>query len=262
MTGATILGVRLACRDVAAVRAFWVTAFEAVADGEGLRLGPQRLDLVPATEAGGAPPLSNETGFQHCAIVVSDMDEATARLAATTGWSPISESGPERLPGASGGVTAFKFRDPEGHPLEFLQFPADCVPDAWAGIRAGPCLGIDHSAIGVAEAERSIDFYRRLGFRLASRQINRGAEQGRLDGLGTDTVVEVVTLECESGSRPHLELLCYQRPVPVARPARDGSPYATVLVCEAAGHEAGLVADPDGHRLWCGGGGYQSAKPD
>ena len=262
MTGAAILGVRLACRDVAAVRAFWVTAFGAVADGGGLHLGPQRLHLVTATEAGSAPPLSNETGFQHCAIVVSDMGEAMARLAATTGWSPISESGPERLPEASGGVTAFKFRDPEGHPLEFLQFPADRVPDAWAGARGGPCLGIDHSAIAVAEAERSIDFYRRLGFRLASRQINRGAEQGRLDGLGPDTVVEVVTLACRGGSRPHLELLCYQRPAPVARPARDGSPYATVLVCEAPGREAGVIADPDGHRLWFGGEGVRPAKPD
>lgn len=249
MTGAEILGVRLACRDVASVRAFWVTAFGAVANGEGLRLGPQRLDLVPATEAGGATPLSNETGFQHCAIVVSDMGEAMARLAATTGWSPISESGPERLPEASGGVTAFKFRDPEGHPLEFLQFPADRVPDVWAGARGGPCLGIDHSAIAVADAERSIAFYRQLGFRLASRQENRGAEQGRLDGLGPDTVVEVVTLACRGGSAPHLELLSYRRPEPSPRPAPDGSPLATVLVCRGRAGDAGSLVDPDGHRL-------------
>lgn len=248
MTGATILGVRLACRDVAAVRAFWA-AFGAIMEEEGVRLGPQRLDLVPATQAGGTPPLSNETGFQHCAIVVSRMDEAMRQLDATTGWSPISKAGPEHLPAASGGVTAFKFRDPEGHPLEFLEFPADRVPDVWAGARGGPCLGIDHSAIAVADAERSIAFYRQLGFRLASRQGNRGAEQGRLDGLGPDTVVEVVTLACRGESAPHLELLSYRTPEPSPRPAPDGSPFATVLVCRGGAGDAGSLVDPDGHRL-------------
>lgn len=36
-----------------------------------------------------------------------------------------------RLPESSGGVTAFKFRDPDGHPLELLAFPDGKVPSRW-----------------------------------------------------------------------------------------------------------------------------------
>ncbi len=40
-------------------------------------------------------------------------------------------AGPERLPARSGGVSAFKFRDPDGHPLELLAFPPEAVPPIW-----------------------------------------------------------------------------------------------------------------------------------
>ena len=35
-------------------------------------------------------------------------------------FTTISRNGPEALPG---GVVAFKFRGPDGHPLELIQFP-------------------------------------------------------------------------------------------------------------------------------------------
>jgi hypothetical protein len=53
-----------------------------------------------------------DLAFQHFAIVVSDMDGAVDQLSRTTGWRPLSTHGPEHLPQSSGGVTAFKFRDP------------------------------------------------------------------------------------------------------------------------------------------------------
>jgi Glyoxalase/Bleomycin resistance protein/Dioxygenase superfamily len=75
--------------------------------------------------------------------------------------SPISRYGPQRL---LSGIVAFKFRDPDL--LELIQFPR---PD----LRTEG--GIDHSAISVADAERSIAFYaERLGLSLQSRQVNRG----------------------------------------------------------------------------------------
>ena len=46
-----------------------------------------------------------------------------ARLSAHAGWTTISTDGPQLLPASSGGVTAYKFRDPEGHPLELIAFP-------------------------------------------------------------------------------------------------------------------------------------------
>jgi catechol 2,3-dioxygenase-like lactoylglutathione lyase family enzyme len=241
-----------------------------------LRLGDQRLDLVAVTPAGrsypgevpGYSPL-----FQHCAIIVSDMAAAHAHLSANPGWRPISTDGPVRLPESSGGVTAFKFRDPEGHPLEFLAFPPDATPEAWR--RSGapePCLGLDHSAISVADTARSVAFYESLGLRVASRSLNTGPEQARLDAVA-DPTVEVTGLGFPDGRPPHVELLCYRGDLP--RQASDlamGDVAATRLViamtdadalaaaCAAhAGRLASggiaplpggahaLLRDPDGH---------------
>ncbi len=53
------------------------------------------------------------------------------RLCSVDGWTAISTDGPQRLPPSSGGVAAFKFRDPDGHPLELLAFPDRKWPAHW-----------------------------------------------------------------------------------------------------------------------------------
>lgn len=181
-----------------------------------LRLGTQEVELVAFTPPGRPYPpesASNDLWFQHMAIVVSDMRSAYSRLSARPGWTPITHPEPQRLPESSGGVVAFKFRDPEGHPLELLEFPPGRVSAAWQQThRAGPCLGIDHSAIAIADTGRSVGFYERLfGFSVAARSLNRGAEQERLDGL-QDPIVEVTALAPGTTGPPHLELLCYRSP--------------------------------------------------
>ncbi len=73
---------------------------------------------------------------------------------------PITEGGPQRLPLAAGGVTAYKFRDPEGHPVELIHFPPGSGDPAWQRPMPGAVtLGYDHSAISVADADRSAAFY-------------------------------------------------------------------------------------------------------
>ena len=89
--------------------------------------------------------------FQHFAIVVSDMATAYARLSECEGWKPISTDGPQLLPASSGGATAYKFRDPDGHPLELIAFARDAIPVKWQETSAAGCLGIDHSAISIAD---------------------------------------------------------------------------------------------------------------
>lgn len=250
-----------------------------------LRLGGQEISLLAF--AGGArpyprPAAANDPWFQHMAIVVPDMKQAYARLRAHAGWSPISRDGPQRLPASSGGVTAFKFRDPEGHPLELLEFPAGAAPPPWRSSDQssgadGVFRGIDHSAIVVKDSARSLDFYRvLLGFVPQAASLNRGPEQQALDAVDAP-VVEVTALCLPGAPPPHLELLCYRAPgrARAPLPLHNNDAAATRLELEvddvaaiaavlaAAGVEfvspptvsldggrvAALVVDPDGHHV-------------
>jgi catechol 2,3-dioxygenase-like lactoylglutathione lyase family enzyme len=214
-----------------------------------LRRGAQTIVLQQFHPPGAAYPAdrtSCDQRFQHLALPVADAAAATAGLSRSA--APISRNGAQPLPPASGSAIAFKFRDPEGHPLELIQF-AD-----------GHLGGVDHSAIVSADVERSIAFYRdQLGFTVASRQTNRGPEQDRLDGL-TGTIVDVVAL-APVIETPHVELLAYHSP-PVRpagpRAANDIAATRLVLAVDslpepgvtlADGSQATVIGDPDGHLL-------------
>jgi len=242
-----------------------------------LRLGEEWLELATFAQAGRPYPrggASNDPWFQHFAIVVASMQAAHARLARLKGWTAITQPAPQRLPESSGGVVAFKFRDPEGHPLELLEFPQDRMPPLWRARRASeeerPFLGIDHSAIVVANTARSVEFYeRRLGFVRTGGSLNRGVEQARLDGL-REPEVEVTALAAAAPQPPHLELLCYRAPksraaLPAPLESRDiAATRLLIEIDDAAGvqrlldvddsgpftHLAGaLIHDPDEHAL-------------
>ncbi|HEY5105780.1 MAG TPA: VOC family protein [Caulobacteraceae bacterium] len=215
-----------------------------------LQLGAATIDLIEFDDPGAPYPAGASTSdriFQHLAIVVADMNAACERLSATTGWTAISTDGPQTLPASAGGVTAFKFRDPEGHPLELLAFPERETPARWRIDAAdGACLGIDHSAISVADTPRSIAFYQQLGLTVSARSVNRGPEQGRLDGLG-NPCVEVVAVTPPDPC-PHIELLGYVGAIGGGYRVRNNDIAATRLVLEGAGSPRALI-DPDGHRL-------------
>ena len=177
-----------------------------------LSLGAQVLVLTEFPDAAPYPEnrASNDLDFQHCAIVTDDMHAACDRVM-RHGVAPITRDGPQTLPPSTGAVGAFKFRDPEGHPLELIAFPEGTGDPAWHSTeKPGPMLGIDHSAIGVADVERSVLFHELLGLRVATRGVNRGAGQQRLDDLAG---VEVDVIAMQAAVRtPHLELLGYRRP--------------------------------------------------
>ncbi len=179
-----------------------------------MRLGAQEVELVAFDPPGHPYPdvrASNDPWFQHIAIVVEDMEAVCSRLRRLSA-SPISNGGPQLLPANTGGVTAFKFRDPDGHPLELLHFPPGVGDAAWRhGVGSSP-LGYDHSAIVVEDVERGIAFYSDLlGLRVVGRSLNKGEEQDRLDGL-TNCEVDVVGLAPAHVPTPHVELLHYRRP--------------------------------------------------
>jgi catechol 2,3-dioxygenase-like lactoylglutathione lyase family enzyme len=237
--------------DTTTLTAFgWDEADEVV-----MRIGEQDIALVRFATPGRPYPRdsrSDDLWFQHVAIGVDDMDAAYAWVSSSAGWCPISEGGPQLLPESNGGVRAFKFRDPDGHPLELLWVP----PGKGRSMSHGPAsntpfLGIDHSALSVFSTPQSVAFYRRLGFRVSERSLNRGSAQSRLDGLPSART-RVTSLRLRSAEGPGLELLAYQPPGRCAETTclNDRvTDWVTLALNPSSNPSAYAVQDPDGHRL-------------
>ena len=259
MTWRAITAFRLATQDADRLARFYTALGFTVGDpheiarhemamlgltGTGTRLpltlGMQRIDLDRFTVAGRSYPDDANAAdliFQHFALVTRDPAAAWSRAVAA-GATPISRDGPVTLPASSGGVTAVKFRDPDGHPLELL-----CFPDDGPG-GDGAVHRIDHSAISVADADASIAFYTERGLIVGGETLNQGPTQIALDGLD-DVRVRVVPLQ-PATQPPHLELLAYRNPAPRPHhPLAANDIAATRLVWD--GGTTGLMRDPDGH---------------
>lgn len=187
-----------------------------------LQLGEETVTLTSYLTPGGRPiPIdsaSNDRWFQHIAIVVSDMDRAYARLRAARVRYASSQPQrlPETIPGAAG-ITAFYFRDPDNHIIEALQFPPGKGDSKWSTPRADAVfLGVDHSAIVVADTSASVRFYiTQFGFHIAATSDNFGTEQEHLNNV-EGARLHITTLRAASG--PGIELLEYLSP-------RSGRPY-------------------------------------
>ena len=202
-----------------------------------MRLGAEQIELTEYyTPRGRAIPVdsrSNDGWFQHVAIIVSDMDQAYARLRQHN----VEHSSPEpqRLPDwnkSAGGIKAFYFKDPDGHPLEILQFPAGKGDPRWHAPTDRLFLGIDHTAIVVGDTARSLSFYRDLlGFRVAGASVNYGPEQERLNNV-SGARLHITGLKAARG--PGIEFLEYLAP-------RDGRPAAGIQANDLAHWETTLV---------------------
>ncbi len=251
-----------------------------------MRLGDEEVELQQYAAPGKRYPNDNRSPdlwFQHFAIIVSDMPRAYEHLRKAVSFVPISRGGPQTLPPENGHVRAFKFRDPDGHPLELLYFPPGVGRPQWSVDAGAPLfLGIDHSAISVSSTPASVHFYRDLlGLHSTYAITNRGPTQENLDGT-FNAVVEITGLRGTSDAGPGVEFLEYRTP-PVARPAppdtasndivhaRLGfsvrelndlaeqlylarvpfiSPGVVKLDRATYGYEkAALVRDPDGHAI-------------
>lgn len=229
-----------------------------------MRLGAQTVTFLRVDPPGApypADPAATDPFFQHLAIPVRDMAAAMAQLAPLSPL-PISRGGPQRLPESTGGVTAYKFRDPDGHPLELIVFPGGPPADRWREA-PGLFLGIDHSAITVTDLEATLAFLTGpLGLTLAERGLNQGPEQARLDGLD-DPQVDVLALEPPEPA-PHVELLHYRLPAterrlvfgPADRAATrfvfaTADPQALSRRLRAAGRVP--QASADGATVYCAG---------
>ena len=259
-----------------------------------LQLGLETLEILEVLEADGstiagraipADSRSCDLWFQHLCLVTSDLDAALQRLhpALESGLAQAVSRAPQTLPSwnqAAAGIRAFKFRDPDGHNLELLEFPAGKGDARWH--RGSGVLGIDHSAISIADTPRSCRFYDALlGLRLGGDGVNSGPTQDDLDNL-KQTRVRITGHRCPQGAG--IECLDYQPPnrgLPMPTDlsptdlahwqirlqvddldaiapqlerfgARVLSPGVVNLAAQRPrlGFSRGLqVADPDGHRL-------------
>jgi catechol 2,3-dioxygenase-like lactoylglutathione lyase family enzyme len=180
-----------------------------------MRLGREEIELTEYLTPRGRPvPIdsrSNDRWFQHVAIIVSDMDQAYARLRQHNVEHASPE--PQRLPDwnvAAGGIQAFYFKDPDGHPLEILAFPAGKGDPKWHVTNGQLFLGIDHTAIVVADTETSLHFYKDLlGLRVAGDSVNYGPEQERLNNV-FGARLHITGLRASRG--PGIEFLEYLAP--------------------------------------------------
>jgi catechol 2,3-dioxygenase-like lactoylglutathione lyase family enzyme len=187
-----------------------------------LALGDERLELTEYLAPQGRPiradARSHDRDFQHVAIIVSDMDAAYARLRAAR--VRHASTGPQTLPEsiqAAAGIRAFYFRDPDGHFLEVLQFPAGKGAPKWHR-RDRLFLGIDHTAVVVEDTDESLRLYRdALGLGVAGTSENFGTEQEHLNNV-FGARLRITTLR--AGEGPGIELLEYLAPSD-GRPAPD-----------------------------------------
>ena len=182
-----------------------------------LQLGSEFITLTQFMAPRGRPiPVeskSNDGWFQHMAIVVSDMDAAYAHLRKYK--VEHASTGPQTLPDwnpNAGGIKAFYFKDPEGHIIEVIYFPQGKGDQRWQELGTGDrlFLGIDHSAIVVADTDKALKFYRDfLGMRVAGNSENYGPEQERLNNV-FGARLRITGLR--AGAGPGIELLEYLAP--------------------------------------------------
>ncbi|MFN0071056.1 MAG: VOC family protein [Chloroflexota bacterium] len=186
-----------------------------------MKLGSEMIELTEFLTPQGRPiPVdsrSNDAWFQHIAIIVSDMDQAYARLREHK--VRHASTGPQLLPDwnpNAGGISAFYFKDPDNHVLEILAFPPEKGDPRWHQPTDRLFLGIDHTAIVVSNTEASLRFYQDLlGLRVAGHSENYGEEQAHLNNV-EGARLRITGLKPPLG--PAIEFLEYLNP-------RDGRPY-------------------------------------
>jgi catechol 2,3-dioxygenase-like lactoylglutathione lyase family enzyme len=250
-----------------------------------LKLGQESIELLQFIGIDETPipadTRSNDRSFQHIAIIVSDMD-AAYRVLRENHVEHVS-SYPQTLPDwnlNAAGIKAFYFKDPDGHPLEILQFPAGKGDPKWHEPTSGLFLGIDHTAIVVSGTEATLALYRDvLGMHIAGESENYGPEQEHLNNV-FGAHLRITSLRGASGIG--VELLEYitprnGAPAPLNEKATDVAYHETVIAVDGLqetsqqsgssqfiafspeinavkglpmhANRARLVRDPDGHFL-------------
>jgi catechol 2,3-dioxygenase-like lactoylglutathione lyase family enzyme len=212
-----------------------------------LRLGGETIELTEYLAPKGRPMPAdirpNDRAFQHAAIIVSDMDAAYRRLREF--HVEHASTGPQKLPDwnpDAGGISAFYFRDPDRHFLEILHFPKEKGLVKWH--RSDRLfLGIDHTAIVVADTDQSLKLYRdALQMKVVGESENYDTEQEHLNNV-FGARLRITAVRAAEG--PGIELLEYLAPrdgrAATDLHANDISHWQTTLISDAPSRVNELV---------------------
>jgi catechol 2,3-dioxygenase-like lactoylglutathione lyase family enzyme len=207
-----------------------------------LKLGAEIIELTQylAPEGRPIPPdwRSHDHGFQHVAIVVSDMDKAYQQLRRHK--VRHASTGPQTIPltnKAAAGIRAFYFKDSDGHNLEIIYFPSGKGDPRWQNNTDKLFLGIDHTAIVVSNTQNSLTYYRDLlGLKLAGESMNYGTEQEHLNNVA-GARLHISGVRAATG--PGMEFLEYLTPrdgraAPKDTRANDLWHWQTTLITDRA----------------------------
>jgi catechol 2,3-dioxygenase-like lactoylglutathione lyase family enzyme len=249
-----------------------------------IQLGDEILELTEYSSEGKPIPAdtrSNDRWFQHLAIVVSDMEKAHHQVQQhlVRNVSTQPQTLPQWNPDVAG-IQAFYFQDPDGHFLELIQFPSDKGAAKWHQDSDDLFLGIDHTAIVVADTDTSLEFYQdTLGLALEQSIENYGTEHEHLSrvpgahlkitrlnpsqGIGVELLEylapqdgrpmpddvrpnDIVHWQTTLVAKDVLALTAQTLTEPVSF---DSSGVVTVPPAITGFKQAALVRDPDGHAL-------------
>ena len=211
-----------------------------------MQLGDELIELTEYLAPQGRPiPVewrSHDHWFQHIAIVVSDMDRAYQHL--RNHKVRHASTGPQTIPAsneAAAGIRAVYFKDPDGHNFEIIYFPAGKGDPRWQNRDDKLFLGIDHTAIVVADSGKSLRFYRDLlGLKVTGESRNHGTEQEHLNNVA-GARLRITGLKAAEG--PGIEFLEYLaprsgRPAPKDSRANDLWHWQTTLRARDAAQAA------------------------
>jgi glyoxylase I family protein len=244
LDGARIFHVNVNCSDLARARTFYVDGLRLV---EGARTTPERvqpgtafaldrarwdalilvgahgfdggaIDLLEWQEpapTGAAPAALFDTGFQRLGVTVTDLDATLAAVAAR-GGTVWGEPDVHHVPGGNDIRIAF-VSDLDGTAIELVE---------------GANPGLSFVSVTCRDLERSVAFYRALGFTERVRFPSANDDGARLRVDGPVSMVEVL-MGAPGGGDVHLILVGFERPTAretSVRPANMRGIWRTALL--------------------------------
>jgi catechol 2,3-dioxygenase-like lactoylglutathione lyase family enzyme len=179
----------------------WILLGPSGFDGSALDL----LEWQEPVPTGATPAGLTTCGFQRLGLTVPDFEDALARVRELGGetWSePLTHSTP-----GGGEIRIVMANDPDGVALEIVE-------------GQGPRVAF--VAVACVDLDRSVDFYRSLGFRDVARFPSANDDGAHLHIEGP-VVMEEVMMRAPTKSEMNVLLVGFTTPVPATAPARPAN---------------------------------------